>query len=39
MPTLEKFLLDEQNKGLNTKKHYDEFKNKVFEFKIKIREF
>ena len=38
-PTLENFLLDEQNKGLNTKKPYDEFKNKVFEFKIKIREF
>ena len=39
MTTLENFLLDEQNKGLNTKKPYDEFKNKVFEFKIKIREF
>jgi NDP-4-keto-2,6-dideoxyhexose 3-C-methyltransferase len=38
-PALEKFLLDEQSKGLDTKKPYDEFKNRVLKFKVQIREF
>ena len=38
-PSLEKFLIDENSKGLDTRGPYDEFRNKVFEFKIQIREF
>ena len=38
-PSLEKFLIDEKNKGLDTNRPYEEFRSKVFEFKIKIREF
>ncbi|MBT4260574.1 MAG: methyltransferase, partial [Nitrospina sp.] len=37
-PSLKKFLIDEKNKGLDTNQPYDEFRNKVFEFKIQIRE-
>ena len=38
-PSLENFLIDENSKGLDTRGPYDEFRNKVFEFKIQIREF
>jgi len=37
-PSIEKFLIDEQSKGLDTSRPYDEFRNNVFEFKIQIRE-
>jgi len=37
-PSIEKFLLDEQSKGLDTSRPYDEFRNNVFKFKIQIRE-
>ncbi len=35
--SLEKLLAEEEKKGLNTSKPYDEFRKKVFEFKIQIR--
>jgi hypothetical protein len=37
-PSLKKILIDEKNKGLDTNQPYEEFRNKVFEFKIQIRE-
>jgi NDP-4-keto-2,6-dideoxyhexose 3-C-methyltransferase len=37
-PSLKKLLIEEENKSLNTSRPYDEFRKKVFEFKIQIRE-
>jgi len=37
-PSLERLLIEEENKGLSTNGPYDEFRKKVFEFKIQIRE-
>jgi len=37
-PSLERLLIEEENKGLSTNRPYDEFRKKVFEFKIQIRE-
>jgi len=37
-PSLETLLLDEKKKGLDTSKPYNEFRKKVFQFKIQIRE-
>ena len=37
-PSLERLLIEEENKGLRTNRPYDEFRKKVFEFKIQIRE-
>jgi NDP-4-keto-2,6-dideoxyhexose 3-C-methyltransferase len=39
MPSLEKILLDEQSKALDTMRPYEEFKNKVFKFRVQMREF
>ena len=36
-PSLERLLIEEENKGLSTNRPYDEFRKKVFEFKIQIR--
>jgi hypothetical protein len=37
-PDVAKLLHDEESKGLNTNKPYDEFRNQVFEFKSNIRQ-
>ena len=37
-PSLERLLIEEENKGLSTNRPYDEFRKKVLEFKIQIRE-
>jgi len=36
--SIDKLLLDEERNGLGTSKPYDEFRNKVFQFKTQIRE-